>query len=300
MFGIWNFNVTIISMLQKLKDYQQLAKLNLSLLVVFSSVVGYIIIPDLDVEWINVVWLFFGGLLVTISANAANELFEKRTDALMQRTSTRPIPSLRMSALEASIFIGLSFVFGLIILYLKFNFLAALLSFISWLLYVAVYTPMKKVSPISVLVGAIPGSLPCVIGWVAGTNHLGTWAAWTLFSIQFFWQFPHFWSIAWIGHKDYEKAGMKMLPRIEKVGHFTALQCVLYSAVLIPMSVLPMVTLHDSLISAIPMVLAALWFLYHAMNFLKDNSDAKARKVMFASFLYLPVVLIALVIDKYF
>jgi heme o synthase len=285
---------------QKLKDYQQLTKLNLSLLVVCSSVVGYIIIPDLAINWGLVAWLFLGGLLVTASANALNEVMERNTDAIMRRTSTRPIPTKRMSKLEAYVFAGLSLLIGLFILNSKFNFNTALLSLVSHLLYVLVYTPMKKISPLSVLIGAIPGSLPCLIGWVAGTNHCASWSAWTLFSIQFIWQFPHFWSIAWIGHDDYEKAGMKMLPRMEKVGHFTAMQCVLYTSVLIPMSVLPMVTLNGSLISAIPMAMAAAWFLYNAIQFLKEVSDAKARKLMFASFIYLPIVLIALVMDKFF
>jgi heme o synthase len=285
--------------INKLKDYQQLMKLNLSMLVVFSSVVGYIIIPELEIEFLNLVLLLVGGILVTAAANAGNEIFERDTDKLMRRTLSRPLPDSRMKVGEAIIFCTLTLIAGLTILYFKFNPLSAYLSLISFFLYVFVYTPLKKVSSISVLVGAIPGSLPCLIGWVAGTNHMGSLAAWTLFLIQFFWQFPHFWSIAWIGHEDYEKAGMKMLPRVEKVGYFTAFQCVLYSAVLIPMSALPMVVGLGGWISVVGLGLAGLWFLYNSLNFLKDNSDLKARKVMFASFVYLPVVLITLVIDKY-
>ncbi|GBL35934.1 protoheme IX farnesyltransferase [Filimonas sp.] len=285
--------------IRKLKDYQQLMKLNLSMLVVFSSVVGYVIIPDMKVELMNLVYLFIGGSLVTAAANAGNEILEKDTDKLMRRTMLRPLPDARMSVLEASIFCLITLSVGLIILYLKFNPLTALLSLVSFVLYVAIYTPMKKVSPVSVLIGAFPGSLPCLIGWVAGTNHMGSLAAWTLFIIQFFWQFPHFWSIAWIGHEDYEKAGMKMLPRVEKAGYFTAFQCVLYSAMLIPLSALPMVVGLGGWISVTGLGLSALWFLYNSLNFLKDNSDAKARKVMFASFVYLPSVLITLVLDKY-
>ena len=285
--------------IRKLKDYQQLMKLNLSMLVVFSSVVGYVIIPDMKVELMNLVYLFIGGSLVTAAANAGNEILEKGTDKLMRRTMLRPLPDARMSVLEASIFCLITLSVGLIILYLKFNPLTALLSLVSFVLYVAIYTPMKKVSPVSVLIGAFPGSLPCLIGWVAGTNHMGSLAAWTLFIIQFFWQFPHFWSIAWIGHEDYEKAGMKMLPRVEKAGYFTAFQCVLYSAMLIPLSALPMVVGLGGWISVTGLGLSALWFLYNSLNFLKDNSDAKARKVMFASFVYLPSVLITLVLDKY-
>jgi protoheme IX farnesyltransferase len=285
--------------IRKLKDYQQLMKLNLSMLVVFSSVVGYMIIPEVKVEFINLLYLFIGGSLVTAAANAGNEILERDTDKLMRRTMLRPLPEARMTVLEASLFCVTTLIAGLSILYLKFNPLTALLSLLCFVVYVAIYTPMKKVSPISVLIGAFPGSLPCLIGWVAGTNHLGSMAAWTLFIIQFFWQFPHFWSIAWIGHEDYEKAGMKMLPRIEKVGYFTAFQCVLYSAVLIPLSALPMVVGLGGWISVTGLGLAALWFLYNSLNFLKDNSDAMARKVMFASFVYLPVVLITLVLDKY-
>jgi protoheme IX farnesyltransferase len=285
--------------IRKLKDYQQLMKLNLSMLVVFSSVVGYVIIPDVKVEFINVLYLFIGGSLVTAAANTGNEILERNTDKLMRRTMLRPLPDARMTVLEATLFCVITLLAGLSILYLKFNPLSALLSLLCFVIYVAIYTPMKKVSPLSVLIGAFPGSLPCLIGWVAGTDHLGSMAAWTLFIIQFFWQFPHFWSIAWIGHEDYEKAGMKMLPRIEKVGYFTAFQCVLYSAVLIPLSALPMVVGLGGWISVVGLGLAALWFLYNSLNFLKDNSDAMARKVMFASFVYLPVVLITLVLDKY-
>lgn len=285
--------------IRKLKDYQQLMKLNLSMLVVFSSVVAYVIIPEMKVTFLNLLYLFIGGALVTASANAGNEILEKDTDKLMRRTLLRPLPDARMSVLEASLFCIITLVAGLSILYLKFNPLTALLSLVSFVLYVAVYTPMKKVSPVSVLIGAFPGSLPCLIGWVAGTNHMGSLAAWTLFIIQFFWQFPHFWSIAWIGHEDYEKAGMKMLPRVEKAGYFTAFQCVLYSAMLIPLSALPMVVGLGGWISVTGLGLAALWFLYNSLNFLKDNSDVKARKVMFASFVYLPTALITLVLDKY-
>lgn len=285
---------------QKLKDYQQLMKLNLSMLVVFSSVVGYVIIPEMDVTMSNLFFLFLGGTLVTAAANAGNEIIERDSDKLMRRTMSRPLPDSRMSVLEASIFCAITLIAGLTILYSFFNALTAILSLLSFVLYVAIYTPMKKVSPISVLIGAFPGSLPCLIGWVAGTNHVGSLAAWTLFIIQFFWQFPHFWSIAWIGHEDYEKAGMRMLPRVQKAGYFTAFQCVLYSAVLIPLSALPMVVGLGGWISITGLGLASIWFLYNSLNFLKDNSDAMARKVMFASFVYLPVTLISLVLDKYF
>jgi protoheme IX farnesyltransferase len=285
--------------MQKLKDYQQLMKLNLSMLVVFSSVVGYMIVPELKVTFSNVFLLFLGGLLVTAAANASNELLEIKSDKVMKRTMNRPLPDMRMSGLEAVLFIAVTLIGGISILYYCFNALSALLSVFSYIIYVAIYTPLKKVSSISVLVGAIPGSLPCLIGWAAATNHIGSLAAWTLFIIQFFWQFPHFWSIAWIAHEDYTKAGMKMLPRTDKIGYFTAFQCVLYSAVLIPLSMLPMMAGLGGYITVAGLMAAACWMLYNSYNFLRDNADLQARRVMFSSFVYLPVVLITMLIDKY-
>lgn len=285
--------------MQKLRDYQQLMKLNLSLLVVFSSVVGYLIVPELSTDAWHIILLALGGLLVTGSANASNELYERETDKLMKRTMQRPLPERRMHPAEATVFILLTLGGGLFILYYFFNPLSALLAFVSYLLYVGAYTPLKTRSSVSTMVGAIPGALPCVIGWVAATNHAGSLAAWTLFIIQFFWQFPHFWAIAWVAHEDYERAGMKMLPRQGKIGYFTAFQCTLYSSVLIPLSVLPMLVGLGGWISVIGLGLAGIWYLYNSIQFLRDNSDLKARKVMFASFVYLPVVLITLLVDKY-
>lgn len=288
---------------QKLIDYQQLMKLNLSMLVVFSSIVGYVMVPEPEniVSFQNLILLFLGGTLVAASANATNELLEKDTDLFMKRTMNRPLPTKRMGEMEVVYFIMITLSLGLFILAKNFNVLSAFVSFISYLLYSFVYTPLKKISPISVFIGAIPGSLPCLIGWIAATGHIWSWQAWTLFTIQFFWQFPHFWSIAWIGHEDYEKAGMKMLPNIEKVGRFTAFQCVLYSAVLLPLSALPMATMPEtySWISFVGLFIAASWMLYNSFNFYKENSDLMAKKVMFSSFVYLPVILISLVIDKY-
>lgn len=286
-------------MIQKISDYKQLMKLNLSMLVVMSSVVGYVIVPDIKPELGKLLWLFLGGLMVTSAANAANELYEISTDKIMKRTSTRPLPANRMSRVEAFLFITITLFLGLLILYSQFNTISTILSFISFLLYVFLYTPLKRVTPISVMIGALPGAMPCLIGWAAATGHIGSLAAWTLFSLQFFWQFPHFWSIAWIAHEDYHKAGLKMLPQKNKVGSFTAMQCVLYSAVLIPMSVLPLITLGGSWISVTGLLIAAIWMLYHSIVFYKNNNDKAARKVMFASFVYLPMVLLALVIDRF-
>jgi protoheme IX farnesyltransferase len=288
----------------KWNDYRQLMKLNLSLLVVASSVVGYIIVPlqpegVRPINFFNTLLLFLGGFLVTAAANASNEILERDTDALMRRTVDRPLPGNRMTIREAIVFSGITLLAGLLILG-QFNAKTVLLALLCYGLYVFVYTPLKRVSPIAVLVGAIPGSLPCVIGWVAATNHVGSLAAWTLFIIQFFWQFPHFWAIAWLGHDDYEKAGLKMLPKAGKMGFYTASQTVVYSAVLIPLSVLPMEAGLGGWISFTGLFIGASWMLYHAIRFLKETTDDRARQVMFASFVYLPLVLITLLIDRFF
>lgn len=288
-----------VFLLQKLKDYKQLIKLNLSLLVLASCLAGYIMIPDLRIEGMKLLWLFLGGLLVTSSANATNQLLEMESDAVMKRTMDRPIPKSRISTPEAAIFICVSLTVGCYILFRQFNFLSSVLALVSYALYSFAYTPLKKISSIAVLVGAIPGSLPCLIGWAAGTNHIASLAAWTLFLLQFFWQFPHFWSISWLSHEEYQKAGMNLLPSGEKRGKYTAYQCLLYSAMLIPLSALPMLSEVGGWISFTGCFLAALWLSYNSYLFFQDHSDANARKVMFASFVYLPVVLISLILDKY-
>lgn len=284
---------------QKLKDYQQLMKLNLSLLVVFSSVIGYLIIPELAFSLYKVIALFMGGLLVTSAANATNQLIEKKEDLLMKRTADRPIAAGRMGASEAIIFIALSLVAGTILLYSEFNFLAAALSLGSYIIYSFIYTPLKKKTSLSVLVGAIPGSLPCAIGWAAGTGTVGMTEAWVLFAFQFFWQFPHFWAIAWIGNDDYQKAGMKMLPQIGKESRYTAFQSVLYASLLLPLAILPQILGLTSWAGSAVLGLAAVGFIWFAYQFFKENSDAKAKKLMFASFMYLPVILFTFLIDKF-
>ena len=290
------FSATVV---QKLKDYQQLMKLNLSLLVVFSSVIGYLIIPELTFSFSKAVLLFLGGLLITGAANATNELIEKEDDKLMKRTADRPLAAGRMGSTEAIVFIILSLIVGSIILYTQFNFLAAALSVGSYIIYAFVYTPLKKKTSLSVLVGAIPGSLPCAIGWAAGTGTIGMTEAWVLFAFQFFWQFPHFWAIAWIGNDDYQKAGMKMLPQKGKESRYTAFQTVLYSSLLLPLAVLPQILGLTSWAGSAVLGLAAIGFIWFAYQFFKENSDAKAKKLMFASFMYLPVILFTFLIDKF-
>jgi protoheme IX farnesyltransferase len=281
----------------KLKDYQQLMKFTLSFTVVFSSVVCYLLVPDIEFDIISVLLLFVGGLLVTGAANAINQIAEKDTDAMMKRTANRPVASGRMTVDEASTFAVLAAVFGIFIIGLWFNWTAAGISGFSLFLYGFIYTPLKKVHSISVLVGAIPGALPCLIGWAAGDPEIGI-GGWIMFSLQFFWQFPHFWAIAWVAHEDYTRAGFKLLPAEGGPTKYAAVQAILYSVLLIPIGVMPFVFGMSGLVSLVIVALANLAMLWQSVQLFRNMDVASARKVMFGSYIYLPVVLLALLADK--
>jgi len=283
--------------LSKIRDYAQLMKPNLSFMVVFSSVISYLLAPGIRFAWKDVLLLFMGGMLVTNAANIINQILERYSDRLMKRTMVRPLPDGRMGTAEAWTLSFFSAVAGVLILGICFNWMAAGLSFVSLLLYGFAYTPMKKVHPIATFIGAIPGALPPLIGWVAATHHFGT-GGWALFLIQFFWQFPHFWAIAWLGYDDYLKAGIRMLPSRAGKTPFTGLQCIFYSLPLIPLVMLP----HELGISGatgmwISIACGGYYTLCSFLFYLR-NDKMSARRLLYASFIYLPVVLLALVMDK--
>ncbi len=285
------------------RDYNQLLKPNLSGMVVFSSVIGYLMAPNVHfawndmVLWRQIITLFLGGMLVTGGANTINQILEHESDSLMNRTRTRPLPDGRMSRSEAWVFAAVTGIGGALLLAYFFNPLAGGLSFLSLLLYAFAYTPMKKVHPVAVLIGAIPGALPPLIGWVAATGNL-TLGGWILFSLQFFWQFPHFWAIAWVAFDDYSRAGIRMLPTREKETRFTGIQCMLYSLVLIPMAMVPHAIGLTGNIGMWVCVLCGMMYFAASVLFYVHNDHKSARRVMFASFIYLPTILLALVIDK--
>ncbi len=281
----------------RIRDYAQLMKPNLSFLVVFSSVVGYLLAPGIDFIWKDVLILFAGGMLVTGGANAINQIIERKSDKLMKRTSLRPLPDSRMQAVEAWIVAAILGILGTVVLGLAFNPLAGILSFASLLIYAFAYTPLKKISPIAVFVGAIPGALPPLIGWVAATGQLGVEAV-ALFLIQFFWQFPHFWAIAWVAFEDYERAGIRLLPSREGRTRFTGLQCMFYSLVLIPLAIVPRMLQITGNIGMFISIAAGLLYFVASIQFFFRNDQQSAKRVMFASFIYLPVVLLALLFDK--
>lgn len=281
----------------KLKDYKELIKFTLNITVVFSSVMAYLLVPNIEFTLKMVLLLSAAGLLVTGSANALNQIYEKDYDAVMKRTGNRPIAAGRMSVLEARIFAIVAVVAGTAILWYYFNIQAALVSLVSWFVYSFIYTPMKRVSAISVFIGAFPGAFPCLIGWVAGADAF-TAGGWILFAIQFVWQFPHFWAIAWVAHRDYDRAGFKLLPNQNEPTRATALQAIGYSVVMVPLGFLPYY-LGMSGISSMWFVLAAnVAMIIQCIRLYKDMDVKAARRVMFSSYIYLPIVLISLLADK--
>ena len=286
-----------VMLVAKFKDYAQLLKPNLSFMVVFSSVVGYLLAPGIAFEWDKVLILFAGGILVTGGANTINQILEKEGDAQMKRTMLRPLPDGRMSIAEAWVLAAVAGISGALLLGYCFNPLTGILSFTSLMLYGFAYTPMKRVHPVAVLIGAIPGALPPLLGWVAATGELGV-GGWTLFLIQFFWQFPHYWAIGWVGYDEYIKAGISMLPSQERSSRFTALQSMFYSIVLVPLAIVPRLVNITGNIGMWVCIACGVFYFIASVRFYIKNDYKSAKGVMFASFIYLPVVLLALLFDK--
>ena len=285
----------------KLKDYLQLVKPSLSIMVVFSSVISFLLVPVVEHRytspWTMSALLFIGGMLVTGSANAINQVVEKDTDAVMKRTAKRPVAAGRMTTQEGWAFAIICGAVGVFVLGYFFNWLSAGLAAFSLFLYAFVYTPLKKVSAVAVLVGAFPGALPCLIGWAAGANELSL-GGWALFALQFLWQFPHFWAIAWVAHKDYSSAGFRLLPSETGPTKFTALQAVIYALLLIPIGMLPYYLGISGIISLVIVTLTNLFLVIQCIRLYMQLDVKAARRVMFSSYIHLPIVLLALLMDK--
>jgi protoheme IX farnesyltransferase len=305
-------NSTSFALASKVKDYFQLIKFTLSFMVVFSTVISYLLAPNVRFDLIQVLLLFIAGMLITGSANTINQALEKDTDALMKRTAKRPVASGRMSVTEAYTFAAIAGIVGVGILWFFFNLESALLGLLSLFLYGFVYTPLKKVNSIAVLVGALPGALPCLIGWVAATGELDPFTViavregkeilniggYVLFAIQFLWQFPHFWAIAWVAHEDYSRAGFKLLPSDKGPTKFTAIQSIMYSVMMVPVGLLPFY-FGISGIASLWIVLACnLAMVYLSVMLYIKMDVGSARKVMFGSYFYLMIVFLGLYADK--
>lgn len=282
----------------RLRAYMDLLKVRLSALVTFSAVFGFILGHSGQVfSWTTFLALIAGGFLVSGASGAANEIKEREFDKLMKRTQNRPLPMQVISVKEAYWFTIICAVLGLALLGFFTNWLTTSLGMLSMILYVFVYTPLKRVGPIAVLVGAIPGAMPPLLGWTAATGSI-SYEALIIFGIQFIWQFPHFWAIAWVSDEDYKKAGFKLLPSGGQKDLNTAIQIMIYTLFLLPLGLLPTYFGFTGLNSGVVATICGVLFLAQTFSLMKDCSRKSALKIMFGSFLYLPIVQIAYLLDK--
>lgn len=284
------------------KDFVEITKARLSISVVVSTIAGYLLGFDEEqpFQWLVLLLLIIGGYCMVGASNVFNQIIEIELDAKMDRTKNRPLPSGRITKQNAFILGCILTLLGLAILY-NVNPKTAMFGAISIFMYVSLYTPLKTVTPLSVFVGAFPGAIPFMLGWVAATGHFGIEAG-TLFIIQFFWQFPHFWAIGWFLYEDYEKAGFFMLPT-GKRDKKTALQTILYTIWMILASVIPVFGFTGKLmlskISTALVVLLGLWMLFYAVKLYKEMDAKAARKLMIISVSYISLLQIIYVIDKF-
>jgi protoheme IX farnesyltransferase len=283
-------------------DFKEITKAGLAISVLFSSIAGYFLgfNNERPFQWSVLIMLIIGGYCMVGASNAFNQVIEKDLDSLMDRTKNRPVPSGRMSSTAALILASLLTIVGISLLY-AINPKSAMFGAVSIFLYTSVYTPLKTMTSLSVFVGAFPGAIPFMLGWVAATGDFGIEAG-TLFLIQFFWQFPHFWAIGWFLYEDYEKAGFFMLPTGKK-DKGTALQIILYTIWLIVASLLPALgwtgKLFISPIAATVVFFMGLWILYYAVKLYRLRSAKAAKTLMLISVGYITLLQIVYIIDKF-
>ncbi|MGY8912215.1 MAG: heme o synthase [Flavobacteriales bacterium] len=291
--------MTAVASPSLLKEVIRLGKLRLSTSVVFSSLVGYLLGYQ-SFDWLILLLLIVGGICVVAASNAFNQIYEKEQDALMNRTKNRPIPSGTLTLTQAYTAAFILLTIGLLCLYF-INSLTAIFGAISVVLYALVYTPMKAKTPLAVFVGAIPGAIPYMLGWVAARNDFDIETG-TLFAQQFFWQFPHFWAIAWFSFDDYGRAGYNLLPSLAK-NRSSQIYIITYTIWMIIAGILPVFHITGELtlsyLGAAGVLALGLWVLSNAIKLLKSGSDEVARKLMFSSIGYLTGMQIIYVIDRY-
>ena len=280
-------------------DFKQLTKVGLSVSVVFTAVAGYLLGATV-IDYNIIAALAIGGYLMVGASNAFNQVIEKDTDALMKRTQNRPLPSGRMKVNTALAIATVFTIAGIAILY-SINAKCALFGAISIFLYTSAYTPLKGITPLTVFVGAIPGAIPYMLGWVAATGNFGIEAGF-LFMIQFFWQFPHFWAIGWLQFEEYNKAGLHMLP-MDKKDRGAVIQMIFYTCVMMLVSVAPVIGISNKFyifpVTAVVIALLGGLMLYYAIQLYKSQENADAKKLMLASVFYITVVPVIYVIDKF-
>ena len=282
------------------KDFFEITKGRLSISVVFSSITGYLLATEM-VDTLHILYLFLGGFCMVGASNTLNQVIERDYDAVMKRTQNRPIPKGRMSIPSALIISILMIIVGFFLLN-KLNLKTAFFSFFSILIYVSIYTPLKTITPLSVFVGAFPGAIPFMLGWVSVTNKFGIEPG-ILFMLQFFWQFPHFWAISWVMHEDYQKAGFKMLPTGRK-DRKTAFQIIFYTLWMILISLIPYTHYSGSLSltenSAVLILILGIIMLYFSIDLMVKKSNKAASKLIIVSIFYLSLVQLVFIFDKYF
>lgn len=280
-------------------DFTEITKARLAISVVFSAIAGYFL-GAYEIQWTSLFLLAFGGYCMVGASNAFNQVIERDLDVLMKRTQNRPVPSGRMSVSTAMVIAITLTILGIVSLYLLSP-KTALFGAISIFLYTSVYTPLKTKTPLSVFVGAIPGAIPFMLGWVAATDDFGIEPG-TLFMVQFFWQFPHFWALGWMLDEDYKKGGFKMLPTGKKDSG-TALQIILYTIWMIVISVIPALgitgRLQLSVVAAILVLLLGLGMLFFALRLYEKRDNTSARKLMLASVSYITLIQLIYVADKF-
>jgi protoheme IX farnesyltransferase len=282
----------------KFKSYLVFTKFRLSALVVISALSGYLFVVFRDgasVDWQVIFNLMVGGSLVTAASNGANQIWERELDIMMRRTQTRPLPQGRMNLKEAYLIVILCLVVGSWLLY-RINFLSAFLGVCAFISYVFIYTPMKRVTPWAVFVGAFPGAIPPMLGAIAYTNKFGLEPG-ILFFVQFVWQFPHFWAIAWVVFDDYKAGGFSLLPSKFGKSKNSAYQIMVYSLFLIPFTLLPWVLGWTGSATLVIATILGGWFFWYSYRLFITCDDKDAKKLMFASFFYLPLVQFLYVLD---
>ncbi|WP_196889750.1 heme o synthase [Aureivirga sp. CE67] len=288
-----------VSLVRIINDFKEITKMRLSVSVVFSSIIGYLLGAE-NIQISVLILLAIGGYLAVGASNTFNQIIEKDVDAQMKRTKNRPLPAGRMTVNTALVIGIICTILGIYILY-TINPRTALFGAISIFIYVSVYTPLKAITPLTVWVGAIPGAIPFMLGWVAATNEFSIEPG-TLFLIQFFWQFPHFWAIGWLAHDEYKKVGYNMLP-MGKKDERAVIQIILYTICMIVFSVMPAfgVTgrLHLSTVSGVLVFLLGLMMLFYAVKLYREKTDKVARQLMFSSLIYITLIQIIFVVDKF-
>ena len=282
------------------QDFKAITKHRLAISVVFSSVAGYLIAVGREVDFMVLAMLAIGGYCMVGASNAYNQIIERDLDKLMDRTKNRPIPSGAISVKAAFVIATVLTIIGLVVLYM-INPKSAMFGAISIFMYVSLYTPLKTKTPLAVFVGAFPGAIPFMLGWVAATNEFGIEPG-TLFLMQFLWQFPHFWAIGWFLYDDYEKAGFFMLPTGKKDKN-TAVQIIMYTVWTILASIIPVFgftgDLKLSIVAAVIVFLLGLGMLYFAILLFKRMDSKTARQLMLASVSYITLLQIVYIVDKF-